>query len=168
MIRSNALPYLWQVYANVASAGAEPLIRAADDMYIFACSGLRTACRDSRVDPSPIAAKATCFCLRIDLTNPLTVIRAWSGSIDGPISAFSKALIAMREGRVTKEDDRVNMKRDIDDETRCRATLEKAFGMWLAMGRCGFAADWQVESKGSREEIQKLELGAGSQPQGVK
>lgn len=112
----------------------------ADGTYAFACSGVRTACRDSTVDPSPIAAKAIRFCLRIDLTKPLTVIRACAG-FDEPISAFNKVLIAICEGRVTKEDDRVNLKRDIGDETRCRATLKKAFSMWLAMGGCGFAAE---------------------------
>lgn len=64
------------------------------------------------------------------------VITAGPGLFDGPVSAFSKVLIAKCEGRVTQEEDRVNLKRDIGDETCGRASLEKTFCMWLAMNGC--------------------------------
>jgi hypothetical protein len=40
--------------------------------HLLACSGVRIACRGSRLDPSPMEANARCFCDRSDLMKPFT------------------------------------------------------------------------------------------------
>lgn len=43
--------------------------------YSLACADVKTTCKGSVVDPSPIVAKQMALCLRTDLTKPLTVMK---------------------------------------------------------------------------------------------
>jgi hypothetical protein len=56
----------------------------------LACSCVRTACNVLRDEPSPIAANVICFCLRTELTKPLTVSDSGLEPEDVTVSEFEE------------------------------------------------------------------------------
>ena len=50
-------------------------------LYLWAWAGVSIAWRGSRLEPSPIEAKARVFCFLMDLTNPYTSFSALSAGV---------------------------------------------------------------------------------------
>jgi hypothetical protein len=70
--------------------------------HLLACVGVKTACSGSTVVPSPMVAKATFFCLRIDLTKPLIVTGEPSSP---PLDVFEEVSSVAMVGVDDRDDD---------------------------------------------------------------